>query len=180
MLAATVDLAYDGQPFFSASHQDSPESGVQTNFFSGTGTTLVQLKADIEGAETQMRLLKDDTGEPFDEGNITIGIICHPSLLQKFRELNTLTQINSSTNGMKGRISLITDSGRLSDVNDWYFANISEGLKPFIRQVRQKPKFQAQEGDSSSGFMRKQFLYGIDSREVFGYGLWQKMIKVTN
>lgn len=177
---ATVDLCYDGQPFFSASHQDSPESGVQSNLKAGSGITLAQIKADIEACEAQMRLLKDDVGEPFDEGEIKVGIVCHPSMTQKFRELNTLVQINSSSNGMKGRINTIADSGRLTDVNDWYFANINEGIKPFIRQVRQSAEFNALEGESDNGFMRKKYHYGVDSREVFGYGLWQKMIKVTN
>lgn len=180
IVAGTVDLGYDGQPFFSASHKDSDESGTQTNLFSGTGTSLAQLKADIEGAEAQMRLLKDDVGEPFDEGEVKIAIVCPPIMVTKFRELNTLVQISSSSNSMKGRLSHIIDSGRLTDVDDWYFANISEGIKPIIRQIRQKPEFNALEGESDNGFMRKTYHYGIDSREVFGYGLWQKMIKVTN
>lgn len=179
LVAGTSALCYDGQPFFSASHVEG-DSGVQTNLYTGTGVTLAQLKADIEGAEAQMRLLKDDVGEPYNEGEIKIGIVCHPSMVQKFRELNTLVQISSSSNSMQGRISLIADSGRLVDANDWYFANINEGLKPFIRQVRKPATFASLEGESDNGFMRKQFHYGVDSREVFGYGLWQKMIKVTN
>lgn len=181
LLAGTVDLCYDGQPFFSASHQDSEASGVQSNLYSGTGVTLSQLKDDIEGVETEMKCLLDDVGNPFDESQIVIGIVCSPALKQKFIELNTLSRINSTDNGMKGRISQITDSCRLSDENDWYLANIRpSGVKPIIRQVRQKPKFENQEADSSNGFMRKVYYYGIDSREVFGYGMWQRMFKVTN
>jgi len=180
----TTDLCYDGQPFFSASHKDSDASGTQTNLLAGGGTTLALLKTDIELAEAQMRCFKDDVGEPFYEGEIKIGIVCHPTLVTAFRELNTLVQINSSSNGMKGRISTIADSCRLGDTsaqkNTWYFGNIAEGLKPFIRQVRQSPEFNSLEGESDNGFMRKQFHYGVDSREVFGYGLWQKMIKVSN
>lgn len=180
LVAGTVDLCYDGQPFFSASHQDSTASGVQSNIVTGTGITLSQLKTDIDTAEARMRCFLDDVGEPFDEGSVKIGIVCHPSMVNLFRELNTLVQINNSSNAMKGRISVIADSCRLADQNDWYFANVSEGLKPFIRQVRQKPEFNSLEGDSDNGFMRKQYHYGVDSREVFGYGLWQRMIKVTN
>ena len=181
LLNGTTDLCYDGQPFFSASHSDSEASGVQSNIYTGTGITLAQLKADIEGVEKEMKCLLDDVGNPFDESEIVIGVVCNPSLKQKFVELNTLSMISDSDNGMKGRISQITDSCRLSDVNDWYLANIkSGGVKPIIRQVRQKPTFGAQEADSSNGFMRKIYYYGIDSREVFGYGLWQRMFKITN
>lgn len=174
-----TDLCYDGQPFFSASHSEG-DSGTQSNIVSGTGLTLAQIKADIESAEERMLSFKDDTGEPWNEGDVRIGIVCHPKLKQKFIELNTLTMINNSDNGMKGRISQITYSSRLSEKNSYYVADISEGMKPIIQQNRQAPEFQSLEGDSEAGFMRKQYLYGIDYRVGFGYGLWQKMIRVYN
>lgn len=177
--AGTVDLCYDGQPFFSNSHEEG-ESGVQDNLHAGGGITLAQLEVNVEAAETAMLSFKDDTGEPWNEGEIKIGIVCHPTLKRAFEKLNTLDQINNSSNAMKGRISQITYSSRLSDVNDWYMADISEGLKPIIKQKRQDPVFNALEGDSEAGFMRKKFHYGIDYRVGFGYGLWQKMIKVVN
>lgn len=181
LIAGEVELCYDGQPFFSASHQDSEASGVQSNIYSGTGTTLALLKDDLDGVEKEMKCILDDTGQPFDESEIKIGVICHPNLKRKFVELNTLTMINNTDNGMKGRIVSIVDSCRLSDENDWYFANVkANGVKPLIRQVRQKPQFQSMEASSENGFMRKIYYYGIDSREVFGYGLWQRMFKVTN
>ena len=179
LVAGTTDLCYDGQPFFSASHTEGV-SGTQSNLYTGTGITLAQLKADFDGAEARMLSYLDDTGEPFNEGDIKIGIVCPPALKRLFHELNTLDLIGNNSNGMKGRIAQITTSGRLVDANDWYFANISEGIKPLIRQVRQKPEFNSLENQSDNGFMRKTYHYGVDSREVFGYGLWQKMIKVTN
>jgi phage major head subunit gpT-like protein len=179
LVAGTTELCYDGLPFFSASHVEGL-SGVQSNIQTGTGVTLALLKDDIDAAEAKMMGFLDDAGEPVNEGEMSIGIVCHPSMKRKFQELNTSSMISSSDNAMKGRIKVITSSSRLTDVNDWYFANIGEGIKPLIRQVRQAPKFSALEGTSDNGFMRKKYAYGIDSREVFGYGLWQKMIKVTN
>lgn len=177
--AGEVDLCYDGQPFFSNSHEEG-DSGVQSNIQTGTGITLAQLKADIEAAEVKLLSFKDDAGEPWNEGEVKLGIVCHPTLKRKFEELNTLGMINNSDNGMKGRISQLTYSSRLSDVNDYYLADISEGMKPVIKQDRQAPEFNSLEGDSDNGFMRKQFLYGIDYRVGFGYGLWQKMVKIKN
>jgi len=153
---------------------------VQSNLLTGTGTTLAQLETDIEAAEAAMLSFLDDTGEPWNEGEVKIGIVCNPSLKAKFEKLNTLDQINNSSNGMKGRISHITYSARLSDVDDWYLGDISDGMKPIIKQKRQDPVFNALEGDSDNGFMRKQYAYGIDYRVGFGYGLWQKMVKTTN
>jgi len=177
--AGTVDLGYDGQPFFSASHVEG-DSGVQSNLQTGTGVTLSQIKADIDTAEANMLSFKDDSGEPWNEGSVKLAIVCHPKLKRAFEELNTLVQINNSSNGMKGRISQITYSSRLTDNNDYYVCDISDGLKPVIKQMRQNPEFNALESDSDNGFMRKQYLYGIDYRVGFGYGLWQKMIKITN
>lgn len=177
--AGTVDLCYDGQPLFSASHSEG-DSGTQTNLKTGSGVTLANLKSDIEACVAQMKKLKDDTGEPYFEGDFPIGIICPLELESLFKDLNTLEKINDNTNSMRGKLTILS-SGRLgSDVNDWYFVNISPGLKPFIRQIRQAVKFSSQTDDSQDGFMRKVYYYGVDSREVFGYGVWQKIIKVTN
>lgn len=179
IVEGTTELCYDGQTFFSASHSEGV-SGVQSNLLTGTGTTLAQLKDDIDTAEATMLSFKDDTGEPWNEGEVKLGIVCHPKLKRKFEELNTLTMVNNTENGMKGRIGKIVYSSRLTDENDWYIADISEGLKPLVKQNRQDPEFDALESDSDNGFMRKQYLYGINYRVGFGYGLWQKMIKITN
>jgi len=180
ILAGETELCYDGSPFFSASHQDSEKSGIQSNIYTSSGLTLVNIKDDVEGVVAAMKCLLDDVGNPFDESAVEIGVVCDTSIEQKFIELNTLARINSTDNSMKGRIKQITSSCRLSaQPLEWYLANIrSNGVKPIIRQVRQKPQFGSQEADSENGFMRKVFYYGIDSREVFGYGLWQRMFKV--
>jgi len=178
LLAGETELCYDGSPFFSASHQDSEASGVQSNIYTSTGTTLAQIKADLVGVSAEMKCLLDDLGKPFDVSKITIGIICHPDLENQFDELNTLAQINNSSNSMKGKISTIVTSCEIAPA-EWYFSNIkANGVKPIIRQVRQKAKFGSLEANSENGFMRKIYYYGIDSREVFGYGLWQRMFLV--
>lgn len=179
LIDGTTELCYDGQPFFSASHEEG-KSGTQSNLVTGTGTTLAQLQNDIDNAEERLLGFKDDTGEPWNEGEVKVGIVCHSSLKNAFIRLNTLEQIASGSNPMKGRISQITYSSRFADKNSYYLADISEGMKPIIKQKRQDPVFRALEGDSEAGFMRKKYHYGIDYRVGFGYGLWQKMVKVTN
>lgn len=179
LVEGETELCYDGQPFFSTSHQEG-ESPVQSNLVTGTGTTLAQLKADIDNAEAVMLSYRDDVNEPWNEGEVQIGIVCHPKLKRKFEELNTLARINDSDNGMRGRISQIVYSSRLPSEVSWYIADTSAGMKPIIQQNRMSPMFDSLEGESESGFMSKRFKYGINYRVGFGYGLWQKMIKVTN
>jgi len=179
LIAGTTALCYDGLAFFSASHTEG-DSGTQSNLLTGTGITLALLKADMIAAEAAMRGYLDDTGEPMDETPPKLGVVCPLGMTSLFEELNTSVQISNSSNTMKGKLSAIVSSGRLTDGNDWYLVNMNEGIKPFIRQVRQKAEFSALEGESDNGFMRKNFAYGVDSREVFGYGLWQKCVKTTN
>ncbi len=56
----------------------------------------------------------------------------------------------------------------------WYLLDLNWDMKPFILQIRQEPKFEAQVDSSSDEvFMRKKFRYGVDDRKVAGFGLWQ-------
>lgn len=174
-----TELCYDGQPFFSASHEEG-KSGAQSNIVTGGGVTLALIKADLEKARARMKSFKTDTGEPYNEGEIELAVICHPDLQSVFDDLNTLERIDGSTNGMRGKLKNIVVSSRLSDVNDYYVGDVSPGLKPFIQQNRQAPEFGGLEGDSEMGFMRKKWVYGVDMRMGFGYGIWQKMVKVKN
>lgn len=178
LIAGTTELCYDGLPFFSASHTEG-DSGTQSNLISGTGVSLAQLDADIDTVRAAMKGYKNDIGEPLDESEIEITIVCPLALESKFEKLNIMEKLDENTNTKKGKLKIVS-SGRLTDANDWYLANTKAGLKPFIRQIRQPVQFQSLQNDSEAGFMRKVFHYGVDSREVFGYGLWQKMVKVTN
>ena len=182
LLAGTTDLCYDGLPYFSASHVEG-KSGTQSNIVTGTGTSVAQLVTDLETAEARMLAYKDDIGEPMHEGELMIAVICPVELKARFERINVSSELTTGVaNTWKGRIKRITTSSRLTDANDWYFADVTPGLKPLIRQIRQAVKFESLDNESGSdnAFMRKVFHYGVDSREVFGYGLWQKMIKVTN
>jgi len=181
LMAGTTALCYDSQPFFSTSHSEGA-SGTQSNLLTGTGTTLAQIEADLNSAEAALQGFKDDIGEPINEGDMQLAVICPPALKASFVKLNTAEFIsNGNTNVWKGKISIILSSGRLTDsATDYYVANVAAGIKPFIHQIRKAVTFNSQKEESESGFMRKKFAYGIDSREAFGYGLWQKMVKVNN
>lgn len=181
LMAGTSALCYDGQPFFSASHSEGA-SGTQSNLLTGSGTSLEQILTDLDAAEAALQNFKDDIGEPINEGDMQLAVICPPALKAKFIKINQAEYITTGlTNVWKGRITLILSSGRLNDsITDFYVANLAPGIKPFIRQIRKPVTFSSLQGESEAGFMRKKYLYGVDSREVFGYGLWQKMVKVNN
>lgn len=56
----------------------------------------------------------------------------------------------------------------------WYLIDDTRALKPIIWQERKAPMFVAKDSPTDDNvFMRKQFLYGVDSRCNVGYGFWQ-------
>lgn len=56
----------------------------------------------------------------------------------------------------------------------WYLLDLTKAVKPLIFQNRQKPVFAAMDNpDDESVFMRKEFVYGADSRNTAGFGFWQ-------
>ena len=172
-----TELCYDGQPFFDASHEEG-ESGTQSNIYTGTGVTVALFSADFEGARARMKSFKDDKGEPYNEGELDLYVVASQDLEGVIDKVLSADLINNDTNTLKGAAKKIISS-RLSG-NDWYLGDGSGVLKPLIKQERKMPEFAALEGNSDRGFMSKRYLYGIDTRTGFGYGLWQKMVKVNN
>ena len=56
----------------------------------------------------------------------------------------------------------------------WYLIDDTRALKPVIFQERKAPMFVAKDRpDDDNVFLRKQFLYGVDSRCNVGFGFWQ-------
>lgn len=179
LMEGETALCYDGQPFFSTSHSEG-NSGVQSNLITGTGVTMVQLQADIDKAIAAMKGFKDDQGDLINEGDLEIHAIVPLALEGAFKQLNTADVINNNTNVHKGLFASVMGSGRLTDANDYYLFNTAAGVQAFIHQMRKEVTFNSLQEESERGFMRRQYFYGIDSREGFGYGLWQKAVKVKN
>jgi len=51
---------------------------------------------------------------------------------------------------------------------------LSKPIKPIILQIAKKIDFAALDSPTDENvFMRKKFLYGVDSIDNAGYGLWQ-------
>jgi phage major head subunit gpT-like protein len=175
-----VGLAFDGVAFYSASHKYTADSAAQSNLHTGTkaGTvpTAAELSADFELARGKMRKFVDDQGEPFNEGSLDLMIVASPDLEGVLDRVFGAELLDNATNTLKGASKYMT-SGRLTGSN-WYIVEMSGNLKPFIQQNRQAPRFGALEATSEHGFMHKTYKYGIDYRVGFGYGLWQKSIKV--
>ncbi|MCX5785671.1 MAG: Mu-like prophage major head subunit gpT family protein [Elusimicrobia bacterium] len=71
--------------------------------------------------------------------------------------------------------------------NPWFLLDTSRAVKPLIFQKRQAAQFVALTNpEAEHVFKTKKFLYGVDSRDNVGFGLWQmafgskKALDVTN
>lgn len=186
-VAGTTALAYDGQPFYSATHVEGA-SGTQNNLLTGTGLTTSALATDFRSARAAMLKMKDDRGEPLiesamliDRANPPFVITAPPDLQGNFEELLNGTLINNTSNVLVGAARLVIDA-RLTDTTDWYLDYSGNVVKAFINQVRQPPQFVSLTDPNSSDrvFLVKEFLYGVEERRAVDYGLWQYSIKVVN
>lgn len=56
----------------------------------------------------------------------------------------------------------------------WYLLDTTKALKPILFQNRQAPQFTSLDNpDDPNVFLRKEFIYGADSRNTAGFGFWQ-------
>ena len=93
-------------------------------------------------------------------------------------EVLSASLLNNTTNTLRGAAKKLVSS-RMDSSEDWYLISTKGEVKPFIKQLRQPIKFESQE-KGERAFMRKELLFGVDYRIGFGYGLWQKAIKINN
>jgi len=182
LVAGTTDLSYDGVPYFSASHMES--GSAQSNLLTGTAAgsyTAAKFQADFIVARATMRAYQDNQGEPRNEGELNLYVICRPELEGIVDEVLTADMLNNTTNTLKGAAKKVISS-RLpagADVRSWYLMDASGNLKPMVHQMRSPIKFEALD-KGERAFMRKELAFGVDSRVGFGYGLWHKAIRIAN
>lgn len=75
--------------------------------------------------------------------------------------------------GADGETASVSNLQAGSDA-PWFLLDTRRPLKPLIYQERKKPNFVALNQDTDENvFMRKEYLYGVDSRCNVGFGFWQ-------
>ena len=178
--AGQTALCYDGQPFFNASHIYYSGGSTQSNLITGTGTTVEKVSDDFNSAKAKLRGFKDEYGDPWNDGAMDNLWVVGPAELESvFDKVFKADMISNTTNTLKSKAMPLVSS-YLTDSNDWYLICGGGVVRPFVKQTRKNISFKALEGSSAKGFMSGQFLYGVDYRIGFGYGLWERAIKITN
>lgn len=175
-------LCFDGLSFFNNSHV----VGGGTNDNYGTAPLTA---AALQTVITAMKQYKNDKGN-FLGINPNV-LVVPPALEFTAKEIlqsqYKLTQGSGEApnlpNLLQGYLKLVVDpyciidpttgttlsSGDLS----WYVLDTTKVVRPILLQNRKDIEFMAREANSTSGFMRDEWLYGVRARYNAGYGLWQ-------
>lgn len=185
---ASGNNSYDGVTFFNASHpalgpQGANEGGVQTNLKTGTGTTVAQIKTDLNVTLAQMRGLKRENGRYANINMRDIGIVFPPAIRETMLEALRSQEISNTTNvSLRGiNWSLIEDPQiEDDDANDYYVMNLSVRLRGLIWQQRTPLALEAEAPRSTAEFEKEVQRWKSRLRGRAGYGRWQHIVKVTN
>ncbi|NIW15640.1 MAG: hypothetical protein GWN31_17320, partial [Candidatus Thorarchaeota archaeon] len=143
LVAGTTDLCYDGQAFFSNSHNESGSAQDNLLGYSAAGSipTVAEFTAAFEAARAAIRGFQDDQGEPRNEGELDLHVVASPLLENVMDQVFNATLLSNSTNTLKGAAKPLVSS-RLSGL-DFYVLDGSGVIKPLIHQERQAINFES-------------------------------------
>ncbi|SKC68341.1 Mu-like prophage major head subunit gpT family protein [Maledivibacter halophilus] len=161
-----TNKCYDKKAFFADDHKEG-KSGSQSN------KSTYKLTLETYGdARASMMSFKDDRGKPL---KVTPNLLVVPPQLEsQARRILYSEQIEGTTNIYKGSAELLIAPELSINPTAWFLLDVSRPVRPTIFQQRKKPKFVSMTKESDTNvFMNKKYIYGADSRDNAGYGLWQ-------
>lgn len=157
--------AYDGKYFFDAH-----------TFGTNLGTGFLS-SANYGIGIAAIRNMKDDAGVPIFNGTEQLTLVVGPSLEATAKLLLNADYISVSSGSTQNNIwknsANLVISPYITSATAWFLIVDFNGLRPLIFQQRKAPVFVAKEDPMASDhvFLRKEYLYGADSRDNAGYGL---------
>lgn len=179
---AATSLAYDGLPFFSASHPIDPSGAT-------AGTQSNSLGLALTGANFATALA---TGKAFvGRDNAPLGafangtplLVVGPTLEKTGRDLVAANFLSPATawgaaaanapsdNTYMGAAELLVTPW-ITSATAWYLIDRSFGINPIVWQLRQAPQIQTRTADSDEPvFTRDALQWGLRARGVAGYTL---------
>lgn len=164
----TYGTCYDGNEFFDSQHK---EGTYYTTVQSNVGNSTLS-QTSLSAARTTMMGFKDDRGNKLRIVPDTL--IVPPELEDTAIQLTKSATVDASgnINVNQGRYKILV-TPFFPDADSWILAKTNGVMKPLIYQNRQEAVFQALEGNTETGFMRDEYLYGVKTRFAFGYGDWR-------
>lgn len=160
-----TEKCYDGEPFFSTEHKVGKKKA------SNKGTEKLTLAAYI-AARAAMMSLTNSKGEPL--GLVPDVLVVPPALDAAARDILVADYINGTKNTMQGTAKPLVAPQLAGHDTSWFLLSTNRPIKPLIYQQRQKAKFVSLTSETDPNvFMKKQYVYGVDSRGNTGFGFWQ-------
>jgi phage major head subunit gpT-like protein len=190
IIAGESELCYDGQAFFDVDHAEG-DSGTQSNditFDAGTTTapTAAEMEAAILKSIEQILGLKDDQGEPMNEGAMDFLIMVPTSFMAAAAAAVKNPVI---VDGSGARTNTITNIGgfniqmavnpRLTWTTKFATFRADGSVKALIRQEEEMVRLDAIAEGSELEFTRNVHQYGVRTNRNVGYGYWQHACLTT-
>lgn len=179
-------LCYDGQPFFSANHEEA-ESGVQSNLTNvnivGTPTapTVDEFITALQRGLQTLHSIKDDAGEPSNEMVSKVLVFTPPSFMAVAKQALSVAYVpGGGTNPITADtidFELVASLRFASWTTK--FAMVSADGRALIRQEVGGPRLSAKAEGSDYEHDTDNHEYGISAVRNAGYGSWQGATLVT-
>lgn len=182
--ATAGNLAYDGNVFYSDTHFFAGNTNGSNidNKLAGTGTTVAQIKADVQTAIGALRTFVDDKGRlinPIRAGADQLAIVCHPSIEWNVREALNAAIISNTSNILQGAADVLPD-GYQTDLNDWTLHFTGMPTKPFIFQDRE-PINTSVIGFDSEEYKKTGYVWIVGRMRLkMGYHRFERSILTVN
>lgn len=162
---------YDSEYFFDTDHPIA--GGTQSN-----KETHALSETYYAAARVALRSIKDYGGRPWRRRwaqKSDVLLVVPPALENTARGIVDV-QINSSgaSNLYYNTAEVLVLDG-LTSTTAWFLIDNSQAGKPFIFQYAKQPEFIAHDDPDKNeeAFMRKQYIYGVDTIDNAGYFLYQ-------
>lgn len=173
-LLETNGNCYDGAPFF-GEHEVGVGSATAT--LTNVGTNDLTKDGFFETLKQMRRIVADNGVAIRIKPNL---VVVPPELEAKAIELFGCEKLNGSSNPLYGRCEVLV-SPDLTDAKSWYLLDTTRAVKPIILQINKGAEFNALDNPNHNerAFMSNEFLYGINTQDNVGYGLWSLAFKNT-
>ena len=162
-----VNHCYDARAFFDTAHPTGA-GPAQSN-----KATATLSSTSYAAARSAMMSLVDERGRTL---GVVPDLLMVPPQLEKaaLEILRADLTTDGSSNVYRNSADLVVSPYLSGSPTAWYLLDTSKAVKPFIFQRRKAPVFVSKDSpDDERVFTRKEYLYGVDSRDNAGYGLWQ-------
>jgi phage major head subunit gpT-like protein len=177
----STNVAFDGQPFFSASHPTG-QPGSSATYSNYTASGLALNAANYQTVRQTMLSYVGEDGKPLQiRPNL---LVVPPQLESQARVIlnadfiapatafggNAASQMQS--NVLKSSAELLVLPDLSTNATQWFLMDTTKPIKPFVFQLRKAPTMvPLTDPQSEPLFKRRKFVFGIDARGNAGYTL---------